>query len=451
MYSFRLATRLVLLTSLVVLPVQTVLAQGKASAGKAAQKSVVKSPAVGKTAKKPATPASAAPAQIVLGHQLDEESAERLEPLIAQFNSQNKEVQLALARRVAGEAPRQINLVTPEEQSRFVENRAKFRPLHELMRTAKEPFDAGKLSPELRGGLTDAQGRLLALPLAFSTPVLYINKAAFRKAGLNPDTPPKTWLQMQEAAGQLFESGASCPFTTSWPTWTFIDNISAWSGVEVSDARGRPAFNGLVQVKHLAMMASWHKAKYLHLFGHRNEADHRFANGECAMLTSNSSLFNTLSAEKQAEVTVSTFPFHDDVYGAPKNTLADGASLWFSANLNPAEAKGAAKFVSFILGPEVQIRLTLAGGFLPITPVARAAASSKLLKSDLYALQAAYSQLQGKPADQKLRPSQIAAVRSILDEELDAVWDNRKPAKEALDTAVQRVNAQISRGDKGKR
>ena len=401
-------------------------------------------PVRAKAAPKPSA-APALPAQLILGHQLNEESTERLEPLVEQFNNQNKAVKITLARQVTGEAPKHINLVTTEEQVRFTENKAKFRPLHELMRAAREPFDASKLSPELRESLTDSRGRLMALPLAFSTPVLYINKEAFRKARLDPEKPPKTWLEMQEVAGQLFEAGESCPFTTSWPTWTFIDNISTWSGVDVSDNRGKLTFNGLVQVKHLAMMASWHKAKYLHLFGHRDEADRRFANGECAMLTSNSSLFAQLNASKQIEAGASSFPYHDDVYGAPKNTLADGAALWFAADLKPAEVKGAAKFVNYVLGPEVQIRLTLAGGFLPITPVARAAASSKLLQSDLYALQAAYSQLQGKTITPKVRPSQIAAVRTILDEELDAVWANRKPAKEALDAAAQRANAALSR------
>ncbi|MBP8867694.1 MAG: extracellular solute-binding protein [Propionivibrio sp.] len=415
--------------------------------------SVLAAPAGAKAkarAPKPAA-APALPAQLVLGHQLDEESAERLEPLIEQFNSQNKEVQISLARRVAGEAPKHINLVTTEEQLRFTDNKARFRPLHELMRAAKEPFDAAKLSPELRDGLVDGRGRLMALPLAFSTPVLYINKEAFRKARLDPENPPKTWLEMQEVAGQLFEAGERCPFTTSWPTWTFIDNVSTWNGVDVSDNKGKLTFNGLVQVKHLAMMASWHKAKYLHLFGHRDEADRRFANGECAMLTSNSSLFTQLNISKQVDAGASTFPYHDDVYGAPKNTLADGAALWFSADLKPAEVKGAAKFVNYVLGPEIQIRLTLAGGFLPITPVARATASSKLLQSDLYALQAAYSQLQGKTIAPKVRPSQIAAVRTILDEELDAVWANRKPAKEALDSAAQRANAALNRPRKKRR
>ena len=380
------------------------------------------------------------PVRIELSHRLDEDRAERFEPLIEHFNSQHKDVHVSLVRRVEGSAPKQINLVTREEYARFAANKAKFKPLHEVMREAKEPLDAGRLSPELIIGLTDAKGQLIALPVAFSTPVLYINKAAFRKAGLDPDAPPTTWHEIQEASGKLFVSGSQCPFTTSWPAWVHIDNLSAWNGAEVNDAKGHLAFNGLVQVKHVAMMASWHKARYFHSFGRRDEADRRFANGECAMLTSSSSLFASLAESKTLEAGVSALPYHDDVYGSPKNTLADGASLWIASGLKPAEIKGVAKFVNYILGPEVQINLTLAGGFLPMTPVARAAASSKLLKADLAGLQVAYAQLQGRTSVPAVRVSQLEAVRNIVEDELEAVWANKEPAKQALDNAVQRGN-----------
>ena len=394
-----------------------------------------------------ATPASVlavpavTPVQIELSHRLDEVRAERLLPLIESFNKQNKDVQVTLVRRAEGDAPKQLNLVTREEYSRFLENKAQFKPLHAVMREAKEKFDAGKLSPELRDGLSDAKGQLFALPLAFSTPVLFINKDLFRKAGLDPENPPKTWAEAQETAGKLADAGNRCPFTTSWPVQIFIDNVSAWNGADVNDAKGKLAFNGLAQVKHIAMMATWYKSKYFSYFGPKDEADNRFANGECGMLTSSSSLFASLNASKSLEVGVSPLPYHDDVYGAPKNTLADGSSLWVANGMKPAETKGVAKFVNYVLGPEIQINLTLAGGYLPMTPVARAAASTKLLGADLGGLKIAYEQLQGKGSAPKVRVAQIESVRQIVEEELETVWADKKPAKEALDSAVARGNA----------
>jgi len=268
-----------------------------------------------------------------------------------------------------------------------------------------------------------------------------VNKALFRKAGLDPENPPKTWFEAQEAAGKLADAGSNCPFTTSWPVQVFIDNVSAWDGAEVNDAKGKLAFNGLAQVKHIAMMATWYKSKYFSYFGPKDEADNRFAKGECGMLTSSSSLFASFNENKSLEVGVSPLPYHDDVYGAPKNTLADGSSLWLASGMKPAEIKGAAKFVNYVLGPEVQIGLTLAGGYLPMTPVARAAASTKLLGADLGGLKIAYAQLQGKGVSPKVRVAQIEQVRQIVEEELETVWADKKPAKEALDSAVERGNA----------
>ncbi len=50
-------------------------------------------------------------------------------------------------------------------------------------------------------------------------------------------------------------------------------------------------------------------------------------------------------------------------------------------------------------------------------------------------------QLTNKPATAVSRASaypQRAAVRRIVDEELESVWEDRKPSKLALDTAVAR-------------
>lgn len=79
-----------------------------------------------------ATSISAAPApahiDIQLSHQLDEERAERLEKFVERFNTQQKDVTLKLVHRVEGDAPKQINLVTRDEQSRFVASRGSSNP-----------------------------------------------------------------------------------------------------------------------------------------------------------------------------------------------------------------------------------------------------------------------------------------------------------------------------------
>lgn len=392
-----------------------------------------------------ATPPALALTEVDFQHQLDPARAARLAELVEQFNSRSKDYRVRLVQKAAEGAPALLNLATPESILDFSASKGRYRPLHRVMADAKEKFDGRQLAPELRVRVADDKGNLLALPLAMSTPVLYYNKAAFRKAGLDPERPPKTWWDVQDVAGKLLDSGLRCPYTTSWMTWVHIDNTSALNSAEVTGAKGEMAFNGLVQVKHIALLASWYKTNYFKYFGRRDEADRRFAAGECGMLTSGSSLAASLRESGALDIGVAPLPYYDDVYGAPRHTLADGASLWIGEGYKAADYKAAARFVQFLMTPEIQVEITHAGGYLPMTPVARAAAGSKLLAADLAGLQVATAQLKGEGATHPVRISQIEPVRKILEEELEAVWSGAKPAKEALDTAVARGNVLLAK------
>ena len=99
-----------------------------------------------------------------------------------------------------------------------------------------------------------------------------------------------------------------------------------------------------------------------------------------------------------------------------------------------------AAFVNFLLSPDLQVEMTVAGGYLPMTSAARAAMGSKLLKVDLAGQNIAAAQLQGKMSP-NLRVSQVEQVRIIAEEELENVWSGKKPSKEGLDNAVARGNA----------
>ena len=56
---------------------------------------------------------------------------------------------------------------------------------------------------------------MLSMPYNSSTPVLWVNRDAFRKAGLNPDMDLSTWQNVGKALDQLKASGSKCPLTTA--------------------------------------------------------------------------------------------------------------------------------------------------------------------------------------------------------------------------------------------
>jgi sn-glycerol 3-phosphate transport system substrate-binding protein len=394
-------------------------------------------------AAKPAKPAKpeAAKAEIELAHQLSSIGEERLRAVVEQFNAGSKVGTVRLTRLAADAKPAALNLVRRYDMDEVLRKPGSYMPLHQMMSRAKEPLNVREVSSDLHAGVVDERGRFVALPVAYSTPVLFYNKNAFRKAGLDPAKAPKTWFEMQGVLDKLQSAGYSCPYTTAWPSWVHIDNVSALSGVPAATDKGQLTFNALPQVKHVAMMATWHKAKYFHTFGRRGEANKKFQEGECAMITTDSWEHTEFADAKGVELGVAPLPHHDDVYGGRQHTLADGASIWVGAGLSAVDYRVAAKFIAFLLAPETQIELVSTYGQLPMTDGARRNVRSKLLRDHQEVLEVAYASLGGKGARPAVRVANIDAARIILDEELEAVWSAQKPAKAALDTAVSRGNA----------
>jgi len=88
--------------------------------------------------------------------------------------------------------------------------------------------------------------------------VLYYNKDAFKKAGLNPDQPPKTWQDMAAYTEKLRQSGVKCGYASGWQGWIQIENFSAWHALPIATKNngfdGTDAvleFNKPLQVKHI--------------------------------------------------------------------------------------------------------------------------------------------------------------------------------------------------------
>ena len=391
-----------------------------------------------KPAAKPAAPTVSA--EFELAHNLGAAGEERLQTIVDRFNKESGST-LKLVRLEKGDKPAVLNLMRRYDMSDVLSQPKAFVPLHDMMAKAGQPLKFGELSGDLKAGVVDAKGKLVALPVLYSTPVLFYNKNAFRKAKLDPEQPPKTWFEMQGMLDKLQDAGYACPYTSSWPVWVHVDNVSAISGVPAATDKGQLTFNGLPQVKHLAMMATWSKANYFKLFGRRNEASARFHEGECAMITTDSREHVDFRDAKGVELGVAALPYHDDVYGGRQSSLADGASLWVGAGRAPAQYKQAAKFVSFMLSPEMQLEMVRVYGGLPMTSVARTAARSKLLQDGDKTLEIAYASLNGNGSKPAMRVANIDSVRIITDEEMEAVWEDKKPAKAALDTSVTRGNA----------
>ena len=387
--------------------------------------------------------AAFAKTELTLAHQLEGQHVKELQQLVSRFNESNKDVDVQLVKRSPNGKPSILNLATRVDLAKYLNNPDAYVSVEKLLADNKVKFNPKTIAEPLRNAVT-VNNQVQALPVAFTTPVLFWNKAIFKAAGLDPNKAPKTWEEMQDMSGKIDAAHATnCEYTTSWPVWVHIDNVSAWAGAQTVTPDGKLAFNTLIQVRHLARLTSWYKTEYFTSFGRNNEADAHFVNGECAMITTNSELITELQASKKFDFGVGSLPVIDDNAGAPFNTLAAGAAIWVGQGHAKEEYKAAAKFLEYTLTPQTQLTIARQGGFLPLTPAAQAGAQSKLLRDDLQAQDLGLANVM-KPAASGATVGWISLnpqLRQIVDEEMEAVFMGKKSAKSALDAAVARGQA----------
>ena len=378
-----------------------------------------------------------------LAHQLEGQQEKELEQLVSRFNEGNKEVEVRIVKRAPNGKPATLNLATRADLAKYLNNPDAYVSVEKLLADNKIKFNPKTIAEPLRNSVT-VNNQLQALPVAFTTPLLFWNKDLFRKAGLDPNKAPSTWEEIQALSGKLDAAHATqCTYTTSWPVWVHIDNVSAWAGSQTVTNDGKLAFNMLIQVRHLARLTSWYKTEYFTSFGFANEADAHFTNGECAMITTNSDMVSDLQASKKFDFGVGSLPVIDDNTGAPFNTLASGAAIWVGQGHSKDEYKAVAKFLEFTLTPQTQLVIARQGGFLPLTPAAQAGAQSKLLRDELKAQDLGLTNVM-KPGAAGATVGWISfnpQLRQIVNEEMDAVFTGKKSAKSALDNAVARGQA----------
>src|SRR5262252_4292086 len=107
-------------------------------------------------------------------------------------------------------------------------------PVAKVMKDAGYKFDPSAYIPAVAGYYTAPNGEMLSFPLNSSTTVFYINKDAFKAAGVDTNKLPTTWPEVTLAAAKLKAAGHKCPFTTAWQGWTQLESFSTWHNVELA-------------------------------------------------------------------------------------------------------------------------------------------------------------------------------------------------------------------------
>ncbi|MCP5153198.1 MAG: sn-glycerol-3-phosphate ABC transporter substrate-binding protein UgpB [Ectothiorhodospiraceae bacterium] len=331
-------------------------------------------------------------------------------------------------------------------------------PVYELMKNAGESFDPADYLAAVTGYYTDTAGNMLSMPFNSSTPVLYYNKDAFSKAGLDPEKPPVTWPDLEAAAKKLQAAGVACGFTTGWQSWVQIENFSAWHDLPIGTKENGFAgldteltINSAAHVTHIGKMAEWQKTKIFDYGGRRSDSAPKFYNGECAMYMNSSAAYAGVTKNVKFAFGVGQLPYWPGVGNPPQNSIIGGATLWVLRGRNDEEYKGVAKFFTYLSSAEVQADWHQFTGYLPITTAAYELTRAQGFYDKNPGTDTAIKQINNKPptANSKgLRFGNFVQIRDVINEELEAIWAGKKTAQEGLDDAVKRGNDLLRKFEK---
>lgn len=336
-------------------------------------------------------------AEIHVWHTLNEHNKQIFERFVKQFNKDSQNTRVMLKSFDSTEAVDAALSVIKQDRDRphLVQldetrlpepeaMRSYIQPLHVLL--AKHPIEGVSwFLPEQNTAGRDGKGRLVAFPFMLDIPVMFYNIDAFKKAGLNPAKPERSWSGLQEQVVTAANNGSrQCPITSDQPVSINLENLAAVNNQPFTtaqnprSAKGAAAFNfDALYIRHLSLMISWVRSELLV----KPEFDHvsaqRFANAECAVLLSQSSNLGWFDAQRALNFGISGIPYYPEVTATPGLPFVGGSALWATSGHSKEDDAATAEFLAWLTQTEHAAKWYEETGYLPLTKQAFEHASSK--------------------------------------------------------------------------
>ena len=410
--------------------------------------------------------AQAGRTDVVFWHAMTGSLGDEVNRLAAEFNASQGDYQLqpvfkgtyaetltaAIAAYRAGQAPNLVQVFEVGTGTMLAAGAA-VKPAWQLVAETGVAIQPDAYIPAVRGYYSLPDGRMASVPFNSSTAVMWLNRDAFERAGLDPAKPPATYDELA-AAGEALQSKGGVPIaiSTGWFSWIHMEEYAALHNIAfASDGDGFGGLGAQLQInqpaftKQLQRFLDWQKAGFFKYGGRDSAADGVFLSGQAAIGFNSSGERGDLLKSAKFGWTDAFLPYDPAIIAQPINSIIGGASIWTmtAPGRLAAQYKGAAEFLAFLAQPDNAASWHQHTGYVPVTVAGYEVSKKQGFYDKNPGTELPIEQLtRGTVTDNSrgLRLGRLPEIRNIIYEEVEKALQGQQGAQAALDSATERGN-----------
>lgn len=344
-----------------------------------------------------------------------------------------------------------------EESLRPVIDGGFAKPMQEFI--DRDNFDISNLEERVLGRY-QVDGQLYSMPFNPSIAVMYYNKDAFEEVGLDPNNPPHTYSEIEEAAKKLtIESGGNTERyginirNFGWHYEQLRVNRGAYT-VNNENGHADTATEAVLNSEEMVDIFTWIKGMYdegiYANYGRNGDDVHdSFFNENVGMIIDSSSAAVPIIESAPFEVGMAEYPVPDGV--EPHGSVIGGASLWIFDEIPEEKQEAAWDFVQYLTETETQIFWATNTGYFPINKDIFDTEEYKEYLEKYPEFQAAIDQLhraEVNPITQGAFIGVYQDVRLAVEDQFERVLEGSVTIEEALDATNDIVTDALERYEK---
>ncbi|MGI3124628.1 ABC transporter substrate-binding protein [Nitratireductor sp. PBL-C9] len=278
------------------------------------------------------------------------------------------------------------------------------------------------------------EGKTWGIPFQRSTIVAYYNKDQFREAGLNPESPPKTWDELVSMGKALTKDGTSGLMipSTGYPYWMF-QALAIQNGKELMSDDGLTTyFDDPAVVETLEFWKSLSTEHGIMPTGTVEWGTLRqaFLEGQTAMMWHSTGNLTAVKDAAKFDFGVAELPANVRP-GSPTG----GGNFYVFKDTSEEERAAALKLIQFMTAPEQAAAWSIATGYMGVSPAAYETEALKAYTAEFPPALVARNQLENAVAE--FSTFETARVRDGLNNAIQAALTGSKEPAAALDEAQQ--------------